>query len=59
MLKELQLFFRDESGPDLVEWLVIVVVAILAVYALGQAFGTEVTGTMGKVRDWVNKLVPQ
>lgn len=42
--KEMRLkqLFHDETGADLVEWLVVTLLLALAIYALLQAFGPEI-----------------
>lgn len=41
VVKELQRFLKDESGPELVEWAVVTVILILATYAILQSIGSE------------------
>ncbi|MBC7236409.1 MAG: hypothetical protein H5T69_11265 [Chloroflexi bacterium] len=43
MLQELKRFYRDESGPELVEWAVVTVILILATYAILSSIGDELT----------------
>jgi Flp pilus assembly pilin Flp len=42
LLRDLRRFWADESGPDLVEWVVVTVILILAIYAILQALGPEI-----------------
>lgn len=41
-LRDLRRFWADESGPDLVEWVVVTVILTLAMYAILQALGPEI-----------------
>ncbi len=41
-LRDLRRFWADESGPDLIEWVVVTVILTLAMYAILQALGPEI-----------------
>lgn len=41
MIKELQRFWRDETGPELVEWAVVTLVLLAATVVVIQAIGVE------------------
>ena len=43
MIEELKRFLRDESGPELIEWAVVVVILILATFAILQLIGGELS----------------
>ena len=43
MIRELKRFLRDESGPELIEWAVVVVILILATFAILQLIGGELS----------------
>ncbi len=43
-------FYQDESGPELLEWVVVTLILILALYALLQAFGPDIQGLIAAVR---------
>jgi Flp pilus assembly pilin Flp len=43
MIRELQMFLKDESGPELVEWAVVTVILILATVAILQSIGGELS----------------
>lgn len=42
MLVELRRFFKDESGAELLEWVLVTVILILAIYAVLQAIGPDI-----------------
>ncbi len=42
LLGDLRRFWADESGPDLIEWVVVTVILTLAMYAILQALGPEI-----------------
>ena len=42
-MQELKRFLRDESGPELIEWAVVVVILILATFAILQLIGGELS----------------
>ena len=42
LLRDLRRFWADESGPDFIEWVVVTVILILAIYAILQALGPEI-----------------
>ena len=41
MVEELKRFLRDDSGPELIEWALVTIILILAIYALLQAVGPD------------------
>ena len=54
MLGELKHLLRDESGSDLIEWIVVTVILIVAFCALLQAFGPQIENAV----DWLGAHVP-
>jgi len=51
VIPELVRFYKDESGPELVEWAVVTVILILATFAILQAIGGELSRIYGTIRD--------
>jgi len=51
MLRELKRFWKDESGPELVEWAVVTVILILATVAILSSIGDELSGIYTKILD--------
>ena len=51
MFQDLERFYQDESGPELVEWAVVTVILILATYAILSAIGDELTRIYNVIRD--------
>lgn len=44
-------FYQDESGPGLLEWVVVTLILILAISALLQAFGPDIEKAITTVRE--------
>lgn len=42
VLRDLERFWTDESGADLIEWVVVTAILTLAMYAILQALGPEI-----------------
>jgi Flp pilus assembly pilin Flp len=42
-------FFEDESGSQLVEWIVVTLILTVAIYAVLQAFGPEIQNIVAYV----------
>jgi len=51
VFQDLERFYQDESGPELVEWAVVTVILILATYAILSAIGDELTRIYNVIRD--------
>ena len=49
MLRELQRFYKDESGPELVEWAVVLLILILATFAILKLIGDELTVSYNRI----------
>lgn len=46
-------FRGDESGAEIVEWVVVTMILIVAFFALFQAIGDELTALLAAVRQWL------
>lgn len=44
-------FIEEESGAELVEWALVTIILILAIYAILQAVGPEIEGFLSSVTD--------
>ena len=42
MSEELKRFTKDDSGPEFVEWVLVTIILILAIYAILQALGPDI-----------------
>jgi Flp pilus assembly pilin Flp len=51
MLRELQRFVKDESGPELVEWAIVTLILILATFAILQLIGDELKTSYNRILD--------
>ena len=56
MIKALKRFYRDETGPELVEWAVVTVVLILATFAILQLIGGELTRIYNKILEVLKSI---
>ena len=56
MIKELRRFFKDDSGPELVEWAVVTVILILASFATYQLIGQELTRILNKILEAMQSI---
>lgn len=56
MLKNLQAFWNDESGPELVEWAVVTIILLVAAVVLYVAVGKALGGVICAVWCWIGKV---
>jgi len=56
-LREWRRFLHDESGPEIIEWVVVTVILILAIYAILQAVGPELVKFVHTVTEWVRSMI--
>lgn len=49
-MREPRRFLGDESGPELLEWVVVTLILILAFFAILQAFGDDLTGFWNTIK---------
>ena len=56
MLRELQRFVKDESGPELVEWAIVTLILILATFAILQLIGDELKVSYNRILDTLKSV---
>jgi len=56
MLRELQRFAKDESGPELVEWAIVTLILILATFAILQLIGDELQTSYNRILDTLKSV---
>ncbi len=56
MLRELQRFVKDESGPELVEWAIVTLILILATFAILQLIGDELQTSYNRILDTLKSV---
>ena len=54
MILELQRFWKDEAGPELVEWAVVTIILLVATIFVLRAVGDELKATYELIKDWIN-----
>lgn len=56
MFKNLQAFWNDETGPELVEWAVVTIILLVAAVVLYVAVGKALGGVICAVFCWIGKV---
>jgi Flp pilus assembly pilin Flp len=56
MLRELQRFYKDESGPELVEWAIVTLILILATFAILQLIGDELKTSYNRILETLKSV---
>ncbi len=56
MFTNLQAFWNDESGPELVEWAVVTIILLVAAVVLYVAVGKALGGVICAVFCWIGKV---
>lgn len=56
-MKGLRQFLRDESGVEIIEWVIVTVILTLAVYAILQAVGPELIRSVRSAGDFLRSLI--
>jgi Flp pilus assembly pilin Flp len=49
-------FWRNESGAEIVEWIVVTMILIVAFFAILQTVGDELVTLFASARQWVMEL---
>jgi len=53
MMSTLSRFWRDESGPELVEWAVVTIILLVAAVVLYVAVGRALGGVLCSIYCWI------
>ncbi|HIC92812.1 MAG TPA: hypothetical protein EYP09_00980 [Anaerolineae bacterium] len=53
MLRELRRFWKDEAGPELVEWAVVTIILLVATIFVLRAVGDELNATYDLIKRWI------
>lgn len=56
MIRTLNRFWSDESGPELVEWAVVTIILLVAAVVLYLAVGRALGGIICAVQCWLNAV---
>ena len=55
-MKEPRRSYGNESGPELLEWVVVTVIMIVAIFAILQAVGGQVTEILETAKDFLANI---
>jgi len=53
MIRELQRFWKDEAGPELVEWAVVTIILLVATIFVLREVGKELNSTYDLIKRWI------
>jgi Flp pilus assembly pilin Flp len=56
MINTLNRFWRDESGPELVEWAVVTIILLIAAVVLYVAVGRALGGVVCSIFCWIQSV---
>ncbi len=56
-MQSLRHLLRDESGVEIIEWVIVTVILTLAVYAILQAVGPELLKSVSAAGDLIRSLI--
>ncbi len=56
MINSLNRFWRDESGPELVEWAVVTIILLVAAVVLYVAVGKALGGVVCSIFCWIQSV---
>ncbi|MGI5917863.1 MAG: hypothetical protein ACOX9A_15595 [Anaerolineae bacterium] len=56
-MRRLKQFAHDETGADLVEWIVVTIILFLAIFAILQAVGDDILLFIQTVREAALRLI--
>jgi len=56
-VRRLKQFAHDETGADLVEWIVVTIILFLAIFAILQAVGDDILLFIQTVREAALRLI--
>jgi Flp pilus assembly pilin Flp len=56
MISNIRKFWKDESGPELVEWAVVTIILLVAAVILYIAVGRALGSVICSIRCWLDKI---
>jgi len=57
VLRKVKRLLKDESGAELVEWIIVTVILSLAIFAILQLIGDDLKAWYQVVLEWITNIV--